>query len=468
MNERRYNILYVDDELNNLKTFKATFKWDYNIFLAQSGDEGIKVLNEEDIQLIISDQRMPEMTGCEFLEIAKEKHPGCIRMILTAYSDMDLLMKAINKCGIHQFLTKPWKENEIKHVIDSGLETYQLRKDNKQLIKDLHEANEKLKNENIYLKEEIRQEHDFDNILTESDNFKKVLNRTEKVANTKSTVLIRGESGTGKELLARAIHSISNRSQYPLVKVNCAALPAELIESELFGHEKGAFTGAHSARKGRFELANKGTIFLDEIGELPLNLQTKLLRVLQESEFEKLGSEKTMKIDVRVIAATNRNLEEAIHRKEFREDLFYRLNVFPLNCPPLRERREDIPLLANHFVNKYEQIVGKKIDKIPSKVLKQLTDYNWPGNIRELENLIQRSMITSSTAELSIGDEWAHTPQVTETNTMSMEDIERNHIIKVLEISNWKVSGKGGAAEKLQLNPKTLFSRMEKLSISKS
>lgn len=463
----RHNILYVDDELSNLTTFRAIFKWDYNIFMAKSGEEGLQLLEEEDIQLIITDQRMPEMNGCEFLKRAMVDYPDAIRMVLTAYADVSILMTAANECGIYQFLTKPWTEDVVRHSIETGLETYQLRKENKQLVIDLDAANKKLTHENSYLREEIKQEHDFDNLLTQSEKFQSVLSQIEKVANTKSTVLIRGESGTGKELMARAIHSISDRSQYPLVKVNCAALPTELIESELFGHEKGAFTGAHSSRKGRFELADKGTIFLDEIGDLPLELQVKLLRVLQESEFEKLGSEKTLKVDVRVIAATNRNLEEAINRKEFREDLFYRLDVFPILCPPLRERKEDIPLLVNHFVEKYEHMVGKRFEKVSSQVILKLKSYDWPGNIRELENLIQCSMITSGSNELSISDELNSTIAPKSPNSLSMEDVERNHIINVLQQSNWKVSGKGGAAEKLQLNAKTLFSRMEKLDISR-
>jgi transcriptional regulator with GAF, ATPase, and Fis domain len=275
-----------------------------------------------------------------------------------------------------------------------------------------------------------------------------------------------GESGTGKELLARAVHNISNRCKKPLVKVNCAALPVNLIESELFGHERGAFTGALERKIGRFELANGGTIFLDEIGELPIDLQSKLLRVLQEGEFERLGNPVTIKVNVRVIAATNRNLEQAMEKKEFREDLYYRLNVFPINCPPLRERKEDIPLLVKHFCQKYESKIGKKILHIPLKVMSALTEYNWPGNIRELENIIERALILSRGNTLEYGD-WL--PKEKKTNgklsKQKLQDVEREHIIETLKQTGWKVSGEKGAAKILGLNATTLEARMKKLGI---
>ncbi|MEK7225152.1 MAG: sigma 54-interacting transcriptional regulator, partial [Bacteroidota bacterium] len=243
----------------------------------------------------------------------------------------------------------------------------------------------RLKAQNQYLQDEIKLNYNFEEIISKNKSFQKILQQIEQVASTDATVLTLGESGTGKELIARAVHNISNRSKRPLVKVNCATLPSNLIESELFGHEKGAFTGAMDKKIGRFELADNGTVFLDEIGELPVELQAKLLRVLQEGEFERLGNPKTMKVNVRVIAATNRNLQQAIERKEFREDLYYRLNVFPIICPPLRERKEDIPLLVNHFCQKHEGKIGKKITEIQPKVMEALMNYNWPGNIRELE-----------------------------------------------------------------------------------
>jgi len=347
----------------------------------------------------------------------------------------------------------------------------QLRKANAELKLRLQEI-EQLKNqlaaENKYLQEEIKLSYNFDEIVSKSTAFRKVLQHIEQVSATDATVLILGESGTGKELLARAVHNISSRSKRPLVKVNCAALPATLIESELFGHEKGAFTGAMERKIGRFELADGGTIFLDEIGELPIELQSKLLRVLQEGEFERLGNPRTMKVNVRVIAATNRNLEQAIDKKEFREDLYYRLNVFPINCPPLRDRKEDIPLLVKHFCQKYESKIGKKITSVPAKVMDALMLYNWPGNIRELENIIERALILSRDGVLNYG-EWIPIDKKPSAGTspQKLEDMEKQHILATLKKTGWKVSGEKGAAKILGLNATTLEARMKKLGISR-
>ncbi len=335
-------------------------------------------------------------------------------------------------------------------------------------LKEIEQLKNQLAAENKYLQEEIKLTYNFDEIVSKSAAFKKVLLHIEQVSATDATVLILGESGTGKELLARAVHNISNRSKRPLVKVNCAALPANLIESELFGHEKGAFTGAMERKIGRFELADGGTIFLDEIGELPVDLQSKLLRVLQEGEFERLGNPRTMKVNVRVIAATNRNLEQAIEKKEFREDLYYRLNVFPIICPPLRDRKEDIPLLVKHFCQKYESKIGKKISTIPAKVMDALMSYNWPGNIRELENIIERALILSRDGILDYG-EWIPVDKKTVSNIapQKLEDIEKEHILTTLKKTGWKVSGEKGAAKILGLNATTLEARMKKLGIKR-
>jgi len=333
----------------------------------------------------------------------------------------------------------------------------------------LQQEKQRLQAQNQYLQEEIKLTYNFEEIISKSNNFQKVLRQIEQVAATDATVLILGESGTGKELIARAIHNISNRSKKPLVKVNCATLPANLIESELFGHEKGAFTGALEKKIGRFELANGGTIFLDEIGELPVELQAKLLRVLQEGEFERLGNPHTIKVNTRVIAATNRNLQMAIEKKEFREDLFYRLNVFPVVCPPLRDRKDDIPLLVKHFCHKHEGKIGRKITNIPNKVMDGLMAYDWPGNIRELENIIERAMILSTEGTLEYGD-WIPTEKVSVNGkpaASKLEDLERNHILDTLNKTGWKVSGEKGAAKILGLNPTTLEARMKKLGIKR-
>ncbi len=335
-------------------------------------------------------------------------------------------------------------------------------------LREVEELKARLEAENIYLQSEIKLQHNFEEIISQSPVFQKTLEKVELVAQTDATVLILGESGTGKELIARAIHNIGKRNKRPLVKVNCAALPANLIESELFGHEKGAFTGAIAAHVGRFELADGGTIFLDEIGEVPLELQSKLLRVLQEGEFERLGSSKTRQVDVRIIAATNRDLSESVNQKEFRADLFYRLNVFPIHMPPLRERKEDIPLLVHHFCRKYEPKLGRQIQLVPKNVLDILQAYDWPGNIRELENVIERALIISRGNILELGDWLPHAyniPILSATKEKTLFEVEKKHILDTLEMTGWKIRGAQGAAQALGLNPTTLEARMKKLGI---
>lgn len=337
-------------------------------------------------------------------------------------------------------------------------------------LRDAYTEIEELKNqleaETSYLQEEIRLEHNFGNIIGNSAALQYVLFKVKQVAASDTSVLILGETGTGKELVARAIHSASLREKRPLVKVNCAALPANLIESELFGHERGAFTGAQ-ARLGRFEIADGGTLFLDEIGELPLDLQAKLLGVLQDGEFQRLGSSRTIKVDVRIIAATNRNLQNEVRKGQFREDLFYRLNVFPITVPPLRERGEDICLLASFFTQRASKRMGKSIEQIPANVMKSLQDYSWPGNVRELENVIERAVIASSGPKLRLAEELKLPPQDLPSAPKTMYDVELEHITRVLEQTNWKVSGKDGAAEILGLKRNTLLARMKKLGIHK-
>jgi DNA-binding NtrC family response regulator/ligand-binding sensor domain-containing protein len=325
--------------------------------------------------------------------------------------------------------------------------------------------------ENIYFKDEIKLKYNFSNIITVSNSFISVLKNIEKVAQTDSTVLISGETGTGKELIARAIHEISKRKSRPLIKVDCASLPSTLIESELFGHERGAYTGAVSKKIGRFEFANGGTIFLDEIGEISTDIQSKLLRVIQEGEINRIGDPKTINIDVRIIAATNRNLEKEVKAGNFREDLFYRLNVFPITIPTLRQRKEDIPLLIDHFVKKYSQKMGKQIDKIPQSVINDLIEYDWPGNVRELENIIERAVILCRGTKFELFDGF-NTANIKKTfsnytGILSLEEMEKQYILKILESTGWHVYGENGAAKMLGLKPTTLASKMKKLQISK-
>ena len=326
----------------------------------------------------------------------------------------------------------------------------------------------RLEAQNVYLQEEIKGAHNFEELIGSSTSLRKVLKNVERVAPTDSTVLITGETGTGKELIARAVHNLSPRKDRPLVKVNCAAIPAGLIESELFGHEKGAFTGALTKKMGRFEVADKGTIFLDEIGDLPLDLQSKLLRVLQEGEFERVGGTQTFKVKVRVIAATNRDLAQQSNAGQYRPDLYYRLNVFPIHLPPLRERESDIPLLVQYFVRKFAANFGKKIDRIPERMMTALQRYPWPGNIRELEHVIERAVILSEGPELE-PIEWLSSSdgKAGQAKTHTLQEAERQHIVDVLGQTSWRVSGPKGAAAVLGLKPTTLEAKMKKLGIER-
>jgi PAS domain S-box-containing protein len=329
-----------------------------------------------------------------------------------------------------------------------------------------------LREETAYLKEEIKSLDNFEEIVGQSRLLLKVMKSAKQVAQTDSTVLILGETGTGKELIARTVHRSGRRSGQPFIKLNCATLPEKLVESELFGHETGAYTGADRRRRGRFELAHGGTLFLDEIGELSLDVQAKLLRVLQEGQFERVGGSKTLAVDVRVIAASNRDLQKDIVAGRFRADLFYRLNVYPIIAPPLRDRKEDIPLLVEYFVMKLSARIGKPILRIPSATIEQMLAYEWPGNVRELKNVVERAIITSPTAELQLSEALSHrtaAPNMPESTTEEMpatlETVERKHIMRVLESTGWRISGPKGAARILDLNPSTLRYRIKKLGI---
>jgi transcriptional regulator with GAF, ATPase, and Fis domain len=342
---------------------------------------------------------------------------------------------------------------------------------------EIKQLKEQIEADYSYLREEIRLEHNFEEIIGQSHALKYVLLKIEQIAPTDVIVLIQGETGTGKELVARAIHNAGLRNNRPLVKVNCAALPSNLIESELFGYEKGAFTGANTKQLGRFGLADGGTIFLDEIGELPLELQPKLLRVLQEGEFERLGDPRTVTVDVRIIAATNRNLEEEVRKGRFRQDLWYRLNVFPITVPPLRERREDIPMLVEWFVSKVAKKLGKEIRTIHRASMRELESYSWPGNVRELQNVIERAVLNTRGPILQLADKLDPSDDTVSTGTTkkTLAQVEKEyilqiqeHILQILKECNWKIEGKNGAAETLDINPGTLRSRMKKLGIKRS
>ncbi|MDP5157287.1 MAG: PAS domain S-box protein [Flaviramulus sp.] len=360
-------------------------------------------------------------------------------------------------------------QSSILTIVRDVTEKIATENELKAAFEEIKGLKQELEAENLYLKQELKLDNNFEEIIGSSTSLKKILKQVEQVAKTDSTVLILGETGTGKELIAKAIHKASDRANKPLVKVNCASLPSELIESELFGHEKGSFTGAINKKIGRFELADGGTIFLDEIGELPIDMQTRLLRVLQENEFERVGGEKTIKVDVRVLAATNRDLVKFVSDGKFRQDLYYRLNVFPITCPPLRNRQDDIPDLVNHFITKYNHKVQGKIKSVGSLIIEKLLKYKWPGNIRELEHVIERAVIVSVGSKLQIGS-WFLDNSVElplDDKFKTLEAFEKEYILKVLTETNWKIRGKNGASEILGMKPTTLESRIKKLEIAK-
>jgi transcriptional regulator with GAF, ATPase, and Fis domain len=334
-------------------------------------------------------------------------------------------------------------------------------------LAEIRQLNKQLRAENLYLREEIKAEHDFEEIIGDSETIRLALARVEQVAPTDSTVLLLGESGTGKELMARAIHERSGRKRRPIVHVNCAALPATLIESELFGHERGAFTGAVEQRQGRFEVADQGTLLLDEIGDLPLEVQGRLLRVLEEGTFERVGSSRTRHVDVRVVAATNRDLERMVRDGAFRADLYYRLSVFPIVLPPLRDRREDIPALVWAFIAHHQRRLGRRIDRVPRAIMDALQRYDWPGNVRELNNVIERAMIRSTGDVLEIDEMFAGGRRrgSRPSGGHDLASVERDHIQSILEACGWRINGHGNAAERLGLHPNTLRFRMKKLGI---
>jgi formate hydrogenlyase transcriptional activator len=485
------SILVVDDTPHNISIlFDALSHYGYRVLAERDGKSALEQVKYAQPDLILLDVMMPGMDGFETCR--RLKHDPATADIPVIF--MTALAETIDKVngfnmGAVDYITKPFQLPEVLSRVKTHLTIRQLQREltatNEALeqrvadrtaalsnaLAEVETLKNQLQAENTYLREEIKLTKNFDEIITQSKPFQKVLKLVEQVAPTNTTVLILGESGTGKELLARAVHQLSGRKNRPLVKINCAALPATLIESELFGHEKGSFTGATGQKTGRFELADGGSIFLDEIGEMPIELQPKLLRVLQEGEFERVGGTKTLRVNVRVIAATNRDLEREIDEGRFREDLYYRLNVFPVMSLPLRERREDIPLLVRHFCDKHGPDMGRRIEQIPADVIDTLRAYHWPGNIRELENVVERALITSSGRILELGNWTARKPATNAkkgpAQLMTMEECERQHITAILEMTHWKVSGENGAARILDMIPTTLDSRMKKLGIAR-
>jgi formate hydrogenlyase transcriptional activator len=394
--------------------------------------------------------------------VASGMRTGCIMPLISR----DRVLGTLNVGGRRETGFTPEDMDLLTQVAKQAA----IALDNALAFTEIENLKEQLAQEKVYLEDEIRTEHNFEEIVGESQVLRRVLKQIETVAPTDATVLILGETGTGKEVFGRAIHNLSNRRDRTFVKVNCAAIPAGLLESELFGHEKGAFTGAIAQRPGRFELAHQGTLFLDEVGDIPLELQPKLLRALQEREIERLGGTKTLRVDVRLIAATNRNLAEMVADGQFRSDLFYRLNVFPLQAPPLRDRREDIPMLVSYFVQKYALRMERRIESVSAEALQALSDYTWPGNIRELENFIERAVILSSGPVLrfSLADLKPTAADAPPSPPPTLEAAEREHIVRVLKEAGGVIGGPKGAAVRLGLKRTTLQSKMQKLGISKS
>ncbi len=438
-----FRMLIVDDEKRMCAILKTALESEtLAVTTADSGEAAWAALSVDSFDIILSDIKMPGMSGMDLLRRAKETAPETEVLLMTAYADAKTAVEAM-KAGAYDYIIKPFEIDELRHKIQNILDKHHLRRENKDLKSQLH-ARFRL-----------------ENMVGSSGAMQKVYQLVEKVAPTDATVLIRGESGTGKELIARAIHQLSGRREHPFVAVHCGALPESLLESELFGHERGAFTGAEKQKPGRFELAGAGTIFLDEIGDISPATQIKLLRVLQQREIVRLGGTETISIQARTIAATNRNLEEAVHNKAFREDLYYRINVFPIFLPPLRERPEDIPELVAHFLSMH----GIAQDAIDAAAMQCLMTYSWPGNVRELENVVERALIMSGGKHISLTDLPPHIRGVKETeqtpkSELSLKEMERLLIQRALEKAN---GNKTVAAKMLGITRRQLYSKLERL-----
>jgi two-component system response regulator HupR/HoxA len=391
--KKKYELLFIDDEVANLQKLQRTFMDSYAVHLAQSGEEALDILQRHPIDAIVTDQKMPGMTGIEFLEASQKDYPNIVRIVLTGYTEVDDLIAAINTGKVHKYITKPWEPNDLRMAVQEALERMELQRENERLAKELQFANERLRTENIVLRREVEKEGHPKTIVFGSPEMESILHLLRRVTGTETTVLIQGETGTGKELVARFIHRESNRKDQIFIPVNCGAIPRDLVESEFFGHAKGAFTGAIQEKKGLFEMAQGGTIFLDEIGEAPPELQVKLLRVIQESEIMPVGFHQPKKVDVRIIASTNRDLKAEVESGRFRQDLFFRINVFSVTIPPLRERKRDILPLTEFFLKQFSAKINRKIGPLSQETSELLLSYSWPGNVRELQNEIERVVL---------------------------------------------------------------------------
>lgn len=449
--EENVRVLVVDDELIMRDSLSDWLRHDgYDVSAVENGAEAIQKVRKEKWDVLIVDLKMPGMNGIEVMQEVKKIDKGIPVIIMTAYATVDTAVKAMKE-GAYDYIVKPFNPEEI------GLS---IRK----II-----AQQRLIRENIYLRQELRKRYQFKDIITKNPKMREILELVRSVAKTTSTVLIEGDSGTGKELIARAIHSSSARRKGPFVAVSCAALPETLLETELFGHEKGAFTGAISAKKGRFELAHKGTLFLDEIAEISLKTQVDLLRVLEEKEFTKIGGTKPIRVDVRIISATNKNLKKLVGEERFRDDLFYRLNVVSIQIPPLRERMEDIPLLVEHFLEKYRIEYTREIRGISEEAMNVLLEYDWPGNVRELENTIESSLVVTKGDTINAKDlpGLLRTPEgksYTLSGNKKLHEVEKECISQALHVHNWNIKK---CAEILGIDRTTLYNKIRKYQLRK-
>jgi DNA-binding NtrC family response regulator len=443
-----HKILVVDDELSVRSSLEEWFQEDgFNVVTAESGEDALKKMHAGPFDLILLDIKMPGIDGITLQKKIIEIDPQAIIIIITAYASVDTAVEAL-KTGAFDYVTKPFDPENLSNLVNNAL---------KQKI---------LAEENIQLKEKISELSDVDEIIGNSDEMKRVLEMVYTVSETDSTVLIRGESGTGKELIARAIHSHSKRRYFPIVAVNCGAIPETLLESELFGHEKGAFTGAHYRRKGKIELANDGTLFLDEIGDISAKMQVDLLRVFESKCFNRLGGHEEIKVDFRLVCATNKNLEKLVEEEKFREDLYYRINVFTIFIPPLRERRNDILPLVKHFIKKYSRSMGKPEKRISPDVEKMILSYPWPGNVRELENAIERAMVVGKKSDVQLEDLPLHLDGSVKFSTdgITLADIEKQHIERVLKETNGNITRTAGL---LGIDRVTLYNKLKKYGIQR-
>lgn len=446
MNYSNIKILIVDDEQIVRDSLTHWFEEDgYQVESAEDGFDVLRNLEPGKYDIMLVDIKMPKLNGLELLEKVKEIDPECVVIMITAYASVPTAVQAL-KNGAYDYVTKPIDPDELSHLIQNAIKQKQL------------------KQENIALKRSIDEMLNLEGLIGESPEMKKVFELIKIVAPQDTTVMIRGESGTGKELIARAIHMNSPRRYYPIIPINCGAFTETLLESELFGHEKGAFTGAQYRRKGKIEMANGGTLFLDEVGSVSPKMQVELLRVLETKQFTRVGGTDIVKVDFRPISATNENLEKLVEEGKFREDLYYRLNVFTINVPPLRERRGDIPILAQYFVVKFSRVMNKPILKISDEAMEILLNHSWPGNVRELENAIERAMVVGKAPEIRPEDLPFSYDKNFSSISDSLEEVEKNHIANVLRKYDWNITK---AAAALEINRVTLYNKIKKYGLQK-